>query len=256
MITQVFRSTTGTVLLSAIGLLMAISLFSVSINGQAHAQDDVIYGLVDVDLAEVRSGPDFAYPTVDRIPRNGSVVILGRAGDFITRWDGRQWLQIEYGTGKAWMYARLLRTSRAFNSIPPTGRMLPRDGNGRVPDTFDLSFDVCEQWVGNFSRVGDFMGGDRKLTVTYPGLSGTSVYSVITISPSGSRTAFDSTTTTADIQLDLLPIEEGTYTWRVVPYWASGRYRYEWQQICLLQTGGTFDKPFTGSTRPSISLGG
>lgn len=217
---------------------------------------EAIYGLVDIDRAEVRSGPDFAYPTIDRLTRNMSVVILGRAGDFISHWDGRQWLQIEYGGGTAWIYARLLRTSVAFNSIPPTGRILPRDRNGRVPDVFDLSYDVCDQWHGTFSRVGDFLAGDQELNVTYPTLTGATVYSVIAISPSGQRVAFDSETSSAKIILDQLPAEGGVYTWRVVPYWAYSTYRYEWQQICLLQTGGTFDKPFTGYTRPSIHVGG
>ncbi|MBL8131662.1 MAG: SH3 domain-containing protein [Anaerolineae bacterium] len=222
----------------------------------ASAQSDQIFGLVDVDLAEVRSGPDFAYPTIDRLPRNSSVVILGRAGDFVTRWDGRQWLQITYGGGKAWVYARLLRTSMAFNSIPPTGRILPRDRNGRVPDGFDLSYDICDQWGGSFSRVGDFMAGDRELTVTYPTLIGANVYSVIVISPTGVRRAFDSTSGTSKIILDHLPQEEGTYTWRVAPYWTYSNYRFEWQQVCLLQTGGVFDKPYTGFTRPHLSAGG
>lgn len=223
--------------------------------GVVSAQEP-IYGLVDIDRAEVRSGPDFAYPTIDRLPRNTSVVILGRAGDFITRWDGRQWIQIEYGGGRAWIYARLLRTSTNFNSIPPTGRILPRDRNGRVPDEFDLSFDICERWVGSFTRVGDFMGGDRELTVTYPELPGATVYSVIVIAPSGFRVAFDSETTTAKVILDRLPAEGGTYTWRIAPYWAYSEFRYEWQQICLLQTGGTFAKMYTGYTAPSINLGG
>ncbi|MDZ4769593.1 MAG: hypothetical protein SGJ24_10720 [Chloroflexota bacterium] len=229
--------------------------------GAASAQDETIYGIVDIDLAEVRSGPDFAYPTIDRIPLNTSVIIVGRAGDFISRWDGRQWFEIQYGAGRAWIYARLLRTSKAFNSIFPTGRILPRDRNGRVPDEFDVSYHLCERWVGDFTLAGSFMAGDTRLTVTYPGLQGASVYSVITISPNGYRTAFDSETTTGVIELENLPIESGTYTWRVAPYWATGNARYDWQQVCLLQTGGTFEKPFTGyqarqGERPVIIVGG
>lgn len=214
------------------------------------AQDDVIYGIVTVENAEVRSGPDFAYPTIARLPLNASVVIIGRAGDFFTRWDGRQWLQVQLDNGmKPWIYARLVRTSLAFNSIFPTGRILPRNRNGRVPDVFDLSVDICQRWSGTFTRTGDFMAGDAKLIVTYPPLEGANVYSVIVLSPTGHRTAFDSETTTAEILLEKLPYEPGTYTWRVAPYWTSSTYRYDWQQICLLQTGGTFDKTDTKPVR-------
>jgi len=224
----------------AICLLSATALF-------AQNEDSTIYGLVTVDTAEVRIGPDFAYDEIGQLPRDSSVVIVGRAGDFFERWDGRQWLEVAYGNTTAWMYARLLRTSRAFNSIPPTGRLLPRDANGHVPDVFDLSSYVCSQWQGDYTLTGNFMAGDNTLTVTYPGLTGANVYSVIVISPSGVRRAFDSTTTTSVIDIGFLPQEAGTYTWRVAPYWTNSRYRYNWQQVCLLHTGGTFEKP---DTRP------
>jgi hypothetical protein len=206
---------------------------------------DKMYGLVEVDTADVRAGPDFAYPIVGQLPRDASVVILGRAGDFFERWDGRQWLQIDYGNSPAWVYARLLRTSTAFNSIFPTGRILPRDANGRVPDDFDMTTEVCSQWQGDYTLSGNFMAGDNKLTVTYPGLKGANVFSVIVISPSGVRRAFDSTTTTSIIDIGFLPQESGTYTWRVAPYWTNSSNRYNWQQVCLLHTGGTFEKPNT-----------
>lgn len=206
---------------------------------------EAIYGLVTVDLADVRTGPDFAYPTTGQLPLNASVVVYGRSGDFFNRWDGRQWLQIDYGSSRAWIYARLLRTSIAFNSIPPIGRLLPRDANGRVPDVFDLATDLCEQWPqGPYSQsAGDFYGGRQEITVTYPGLPGANVYSVIVISPEGVRRAFDSTTTEAVILLENLPREEGTYTWRVAPYWTNSPVRYRWQQVCLLRTGGTIEVP-------------
>ncbi|MEM6284114.1 MAG: SH3 domain-containing protein [Chloroflexota bacterium] len=217
----------------------------VALGGQpSSAQIEEIYGLVSIPNADVRSGPDFAYPTVGRIPQNSSVKIIGRAGDFFRSWDGRQWLQIEYGGGRPWIYARLVRTSRAFNSIPPTGRILPRNNNGRVPDEFNLSLDVCQQWPdAPFTRSGDFNAGDGELTVTYPGLQGANVYSVIVISPTGVRRAFDSTDTTSQIIFDKLPRETGTYTWRVAPYWTNNPSRFRWQQVCLLKTGGTFEKP-------------
>jgi uncharacterized protein YraI len=217
----------------------------------ALAQDAPTYGLVTVDGSAVRVGPDFAYDAVGELPIDASVTVLGRAGDFYSRWDGRQWLQIEYGGTSAWVYARLLRTSVAFNSIFPTGRLLPRDRNDRVPDGFDLSSYVCDQWQGDYTLAGNFLGGDKTLTVNYPGLTGANVYSVIVISPTGDRTAFDSTTTTSTIILDRLPWEQGTYTWRVAPYWTDSDSRYNWQQICLLHTGGTFEKQYTGFYTPT-----
>ncbi len=218
----------------------------------AFAQDATIYGLVTVDGSAVRVGPDFAYDAMGELPIDASVTVLGRAGDFYSRWDGRQWLQIQYGGTPGWIYARLLRTSVAFNSIFPTGRLLPRDANDRVPDGFDLASYVCDQWQGDYTLSGNFLGGDRTLTVNYPGLTGANVFSVIVISPTGDRTAFDSTTTTSTIILDRLPWEQGTYTWRVAPYWTNSSNRYRWQQVCLLHTGGTFEKPYTGLYTPTI----
>lgn len=213
---------------------------------------ETIYGIVQFDGARVYVGPDFAYRLVGELRQNASVVVLGRRGDFFYSWDGRQWLEIEFQGGSGWVYARLIRTSIPFNSIPPTGRPLPRNDDGRVPDEFDLSLNVCDQWVGTFTRAGDFMAGDQAITVTYPALQGANVYSVIVIAPSGARTAHDSTTTTAEILLDNLGVlEPGTYTWRVAPYWTNQPQRYYWQQICLLQTGGTFQVPVTRTPRPT-----
>jgi len=87
--------------------------------------------------------------------------------------------------------------------------------------------------------------GDNKLIVTYPTLQGANVYSVIVIAPNGDRRAFDSTTGRSFIDIGFLPQQGGTYTWRVAPYWTNSDYRYNWQQVCLLQTGGTFEKPDT-----------
>ena len=87
------------------------------------------------------------------------------------------------------------------------------------------------------------MAGDQELTVTYPELPGANVYSVIVIGPSGQRVAYDSTTTTATITLDRMPREPGTYTWRIAPYWTDSDFRGRWQQVCLLRTGGTFERP-------------
>lgn len=229
-----------------VGLLLLLS--SVPALAQENIADQ-IYGIVTIDNALVRVGPDFAYAEIDALPLNSSVVINGRSGDFFSRWDGRQWLNIDYNGGDAWVYARLLRTSVPFNSIPPIGRLLPRDNNGRVPEGFDLSSDICSQWVGDFTLTGNFMAGDTELTVTYPTLQGANIYSVIVISPTGFRTAFDSETGTATIELGRLPNTEGTYTWRVAPYWTNATARFRWQQVCLLQTGGTFEKPETSFNR-------
>lgn len=234
-------------------IVILIIVAAITLLGSAalQAQVDTIFGLISVDTAEVRAGPDFAYSTIGRLPRDTSVVVLGRAGDFLRRWDGRQWVQIEFGAAPAWVYARLVRTSVAFNSIPPTGRILPRNNNGRVPDEFDLATDVCSQWQGGFALSGNFIAGENELVATYPALQGANVYSVIAISPTGVRRAFDSTTDTAIILLDKLPAEGGTYAWRVAPYWTNANYRYRWQQVCLLRTGGTFEKPYTGWATPT-----
>jgi hypothetical protein len=232
-------------------ILIIVAGLSLLGSAGSGAQVETMFGLVTVDNAEVRAGPDFAYPTIGRLPRDTSVVILGRAGDFFSRWDGRQWVQVEFGAAPAWIYARLLRTSVAFNSIPPTGRILPRNNDGRVPEEFDLSSDVCSQWQGGFALSGNFMAGENELVATFPTLQGANVYSVIAISPSGVRRAFDSTSGTATIDIGFLPQEGGTYTWRVAPYWTNSNYRYNWQQVCLLRTGGTFDKPYTGWATPT-----
>ncbi len=216
---------------------------------------EVITGIAEFEGARVYTGPDFAYPVIGELAQNTAVTVLGRRGDFIYAWTGEQWLEIAWGTESAWVYARLLRTSVPFNNIPPTGRPLPRNPDGRVPRTFDLSDDVCDSWTGEFTLTGSFLNGDQELVVTYPALPGARVYSVITISPTGQRRAHDSTTTMATIRLDDLPREGGTYLWRVAPYYTLSNNRRDWQQICLLQTGGTFEKPGPGITpRPTRSF--
>jgi len=236
-------------------LLLAALLLALVVALVAQAQESAtIYGLVSEDNAYVHVGPDFAYAVIDALPLNMSVVVVGRAGDFFERWDGRQWLEIEYGSGHAWIYARLVRTSVAFNSIFPTGRILPRDRNGRVPEGFDLSSEVCSQWQGAFTQTGDFMAGDQEIIVTYPTVAGATIYSVLAISPDGYRTPFDSETGSVAIELGRLPDQSGTYTWRVAPYWTNQTQRWTWQQVCLLQTGGTFEKPLTSYHRAGTHL--
>ena len=207
---------------------------------------EIITGIVAFNGSTVYVGPDFAYDIIGQLARNTSVTILGRRGDFFFRWDGRQWLEIQYGNETAWVYARLIRTSIPFNSIPPTGRPLPRNNNGRVPEVFNLRDNICDQWPGGpFTQSGNLEVGDTEIIVTYPEMPGANVYSVITISPTGFRTAFDSETTTARILLEDLPGEPGLYTWRVAPYWTNAPQRFRWQQVCLLRTGGTFIRPAT-----------
>lgn len=246
-----------------LALLPLLSLFAVVLTstnltfaqppGDPDAADpgETITGIVAVDGAYVAVGPDFAYPVIGQLPLDAAVMVVGRRGDFIHSWNGEQWLEIVFNDGTAWVYARLIRTSIKFNSIPPTGRRLPRDRNGRVPDVFDLSTNVCNQWQGTYTQSGDFLSGGTEIFVTYPGLQGTTVYSVIAISPSGERVAFDSYDTTATIYLQDLPKETGTYTWRVAPYWANDIPRRSWQQICLLQTGGTFERPAPPEATPT-----
>lgn len=229
-----------------IGIVLAVTLSALAQppgDPDAAEPGEIITGIVEFEGATVYVGPDFAYDPVGQLQQNASVTILGRRGDFLYSWDGNQWLEIAYEGETGWVYARLIRTSIPFNSIPPTGRRLPRNRDGRVPAVFDLSDNVCDAWTGEFTRMGDFAAGDSALTVTYPELPGANVYSVIVISPSGKRTAFDSTTTTAQIERSRLGREVGTYTWRVAPYWTSAPERSNWQQVCLLQTGGTFEIP-------------
>ena len=226
-------------------IVLALTLALARAQGDPDAPmpGETIFGIVEFDGSRVYAGPDFAYDLIGELQRDMSVVVLGRRGDFFYAWTGEQWLEIQFEGESGWVYARLIRTSIPFNSIPPTGRPLPRNRDGRVPDDFILSDDVCDSWTGEFTRTGDFMNGDTVLTVTYPELPGANVYSVIVISPSGGRTAHDSMTTTTQIELDRLGPGGGTYTWRVAPYWTHSTYRYDWQQICLLQTGGTFEVP-------------
>lgn len=229
------------------GLILIFSIFVGGVFAQAPGDPDApepgeeIRGIVAVDGATVYVGPDFAYRIIGQLQKNSAVEITGRRGDFIFSWNGRQWLEINFGGQSAWVYGRLIRTSIPFNSIPPTGRELPRNRNGRVPEIFDLSNNICDTWVGGFGQNSSVISVDNpEITVTYPEMPGANAYSVITISPTGFRTAFDSETTTAVITLDRLPRETGRYTWRVAPYWTDAPERFRWQQLCLLETGGTF----------------
>lgn len=213
----------------------------------AAAEGEVITGIIAFEGAVVYAGPDFAYRIVGELPLNGSVMVIGRRGDFIYQWDGQQWLEIQFEGSTAWVYGRLIRTSVPFNSIPPTGRQLPRNRDGRVPEIFDLSDDICDSWVGTFTQSGDILSTNTDIVVTFPELPGANIYSVIVIAPDGLRTAFDTeTTATTIMDRELRSYNQyGEYTWRVAPYWTFTTGRRNWQQLCLLQTGGTFTR-----TRP------
>ena len=72
------------------GIVFIGVLLSATIVG---AQDyDPPFGLITANNAVVRAGPDFAYPIIEQLPIDTSVVILGRAGSFFSRFDGRQWM--------------------------------------------------------------------------------------------------------------------------------------------------------------------
>ncbi len=239
------------IVLIAVILVGSVALAQPPGDPDAADPGETITGIVEVAGTRVYVGPDFAYDMLGQLDINSSVVILGRRGDFIYSWNGDQWLEIDFSGETGWVYARLIRTSIPFNSIRPTGRRLPRNRDRRVPKVFDLSDNVCDAWTGDYMLTGSFAAGDKELTVTYPPLEGANVYSVITIAPSGQRTAHDSTTTTAHIKLEDLPREVGEYVWRVAPYWTNAPQRSNWQQLCLLQTGGTFVVPgIPEPTRP------
>lgn len=211
----------------------------------ASGQDDPVFGLVVVDAVDVRIGPDYAYPIIGQLPRDASIVILGRAGTFFRAWDGRQWLQIDYGDRRAWVYARTVRFGRPFNSIFEATLKPPRDRNGRIPEGFNLSSEICTQWLGGFTQAGNFMAGDQEMIVTYPPMPGATNYVVTAIAPSGLRRGIDSRTTTAAIPLGALNFEPGVFTWIVTPYWNLTDNPFRAQQVCLPMTGGTFEKPDT-----------
>ena len=233
-------------------LVTFISLALVRSLPPVSAQDAPIYGLITVNGTEVRVGPDFAYASIGQLPLDASVVVLGRAGDFYQRWDGRQWVQIQYGDTPAWVYAQTRPHQHClqqhFSDSGDCSRATPT-GACLMASTSPLTF--SDQWQGDFALAGNFMGGDSQLTVNFPGLAGVNIYSVIVLSPSGDGAPSTTTTTTAQIDLNRLPWESGTYTWRVAPYWTDSSNRHSWQQVCLLRTGGTFEKPYTGYYTPT-----
>ena len=210
------------------------------------ATGEPVTGLIAFEDAIIYVGPDFAYDIVGQLPLNGSVNVLGRRGVYRYGWNGSQWVEIEFSGRRAWVYARLIRTSVSFNSLPVTGLALPRDRDGRVPDVFDLSHPICDDWPSGYTQTGNFMAGDVEIVVTYPPMTGANVYEVVAVSPTGYRTEFGSETTTAVIELRRLSHEEGIYNWYVAPYWTISTSHWSWQQLCLERYGGAFERPPQG----------
>ena len=216
-----------------------------------HAQEENLpFGLIKANKAVVRVGPDFAYPIIEQLPIDTSVVILGRAGSFFRRFDGRQWLEVDYGGRVGWILANFVRTGRAFNAIPLKGLNLPRNRDGRVPPEFDLSINICDGWQGNFAQSGNFMIGDQEMTFVFPAMAGAVNYSLVAEAPSGFRRTFDTQEPSITVTLGSLNFEPGIYEWFVIPYWTDSPNPRDAQQLCPRRLGGTFEKPDTTPATP------
>lgn len=232
-----------------VGLIFVALTLSVML---LRAQDyEPPFGLITANNVIVRKGPDFAYPIIEQLPIDTSVVILGRAGGYFHRYDGRQWLQVDYDGRVGWILAGYMRTGRPFNAIPLIGVNLPRNRDGRVPPEFDLSSNICDRWQGAFSQGGNFMAGDQEMTFTFPELAGTVNYSLVAEAPSGLRRTFDTQETFITLTLGSLNYEAGIYTWRIIPYWNDTTNPRNAQQLCIAQQGGTFEKPDTTPPTPT-----
>jgi hypothetical protein len=211
------------------------------------AQDAItdVFGIVTIDSLEVHIGPDFAYDTIAQLPKFASVTVTERSGS--------DWLRVNYDNGSGWVFTRYVRLSVDLNTIPNTALPLPRNRNGRVPEEFDLSTPVCDQWSGSFTLEGDVAASEGTLTVTIPALQGSNWYRIYVFAPDsplrvsgGTYAQFDSTSNVFTIDIIRLPHRTGTFTWMAAPYWTSdatgGAYGYR-QQVCPLRVGGTFDRP-------------
>jgi len=229
-----------------LAILITMSLMITAFLTIQAQDDDPPFGLITVNNAVVRVGPDFAYPIIEQIPIDTSVVLLGRAGTlFRGRYDGRQWINIDYGGRTGWVLARLVRTGRPFNSLPQQGLALPRNRDFRVPPEFDLSVNICDAWQGRFATSGNLMAGDDTITFSYPVMQGAVNYSVVAEAPSGLRRTFDTGETSLTVTIGSLNFEGGIYEWYVIPYWNDTTNPRRAQQLCVRRQGGTFEKPDT-----------
>lgn len=210
------------------------------------AQDGsgTVYGLVTINNLEVHVGPDFAYDTIAQLPLNASVVAHERGGS--------GWLRVSYDSGGGWVFDRYVRLSVSLSSLPYTAYALPRNRNGRVPDEFDLSTPVCDQWQGGFGVTGDVNAEEGSLTFTLPTLQGANWYRVYVFAPEspfnlsrGTYAMYEGESSIIEGNIIRLPHRSGTFTWLAAPYWTSdatgGYYGYR-QQVCPLRVGGTFER--------------
>ena len=232
-------------LLVALLLLMALP---VAAQEDAPADDPVeplpdgpITGIVATDGLFVYTGPDYAYRFIGQLPVNASVIITGRrTGGYYSE----RWLQIDYSGQEAWIFARYVRTSIPYEDIPETGRPLPRNRNGRVPEEFDLSQNICNFWPNEgFGVVGDYFSGAESITLVAPAMPGANAYSVYVTSPMGFTERFSNTEPSFEIPLHRIATDPGTFTWEVVPFWTYSESRYRWQRLCARRYGGTFERP-------------
>ncbi|MFW5691545.1 MAG: SH3 domain-containing protein [Chloroflexota bacterium] len=229
-----------------LGALMFISTLILAAPAAAQTEDDredaPVTGIIAAENLFVYTGPDYAYRLIGQLPLNAAVTVVGRReGGF---W-GERWLEIAYGDRRAWVFARYVRLSVPYSDIPSTGRPLPRDNNGRVPEGFDVSTNICDTWpVGGTAVSGDFVTGDTVITLTFPPMPGANTYSVFTRSPEGYETRFFSETPTFEIELDRLPTDPGTFTWQAVAYYTNRPERWYWQQLCPRRLADTsFERP-------------
>ena len=209
------------------------------------------FGLITANNAVVRAGPDFAYPIIEQLPIDTSVVILGRAGNFYNRFDGRQWTKVDYTGRTGWVLSRLVRTGRAFNALPLIGLNLPRNRDGRVPPEFNTSVNICDAWQGTFAQSGNFMQGDQEMTFSFPAMAGATHNSLIAEAPSGLRRTFDTKIASLTVIVGSLNREAGVYNWSVIPYWTDTPNPRDAQRLCVERQGGTFEKPDTTPITPT-----